>query len=186
MDFYDIKANVNDIISEYGFDPDKLILTKCDKSYFHPGKSATIKIGKVEIGSYGELHPKIAKLYDIKEKIYAFELMPNFIPLKLKQQQLYAPSIYQAISRDFSFILDEKIEAQDIIRTIKATNKDLIVSIDIFDIYQSDKLGVDKKSVTINVVLQACDHTFTEVEIDLISNKIINEVNNKFGGVIRS
>ena len=81
--------------------------------------------------------------------------------------------------------MDKYIEAASITSFIKNIDKKLIESVEIFDIYQGDKIASDKKSVAYKVVLRSSDRTLSEEEINNISQKIIDKVSEKFNVLLR-
>ena len=68
----------------------------------------------------------------------------------------------------------------------KRQDKDLIKNVKVFDVYEGENIPKDKKSVAINVTLQAIDKTLSEKDLDEISKKIIDTVSKKTGATIRS
>ncbi|MFI4955145.1 MAG: phenylalanine--tRNA ligase subunit beta, partial [Gammaproteobacteria bacterium] len=116
VDFYDLKALAYGVISLYGFNPDNLKITQDTPSYYHPGKSCGLKIGNKLVGYIGEVHPKILKAFDLKDVVVGFELFTGNLPPQ-KTKLAKAPleiSNFQAVNRDFAFLLGAEIKAADI------------------------------------------------------------------------
>jgi phenylalanyl-tRNA synthetase beta chain len=98
------------------------------------------------------------------------------IPLpkaKGKAQSALVVSNFQAVERDFAFVGNERIAASDIIAAIEKTEKQLIQSVNVFDIYTGKGVEPGQKSIAISVTLQALDRTLTEQEIEAVAQKII-------------
>jgi phenylalanyl-tRNA synthetase beta chain len=91
----------------------------------------------------------------------------------------------QPISRDFAFVVDEKTEAETLIRAAKSADKKLITSAEVFDVYRGKGLEEGKKSLALSITLQPIEATLTEKEIEDISAKIIDAVAEKAGGILR-
>ena len=91
--------------------------------------------------------------------------------------------------RDFAFVVDEGIEAQKIMATIKKINKDLIQEVKLFDVFEGppayQQVGRGKKSLAFEILIQPKDKTLEDKEIENLCNKIILEVNHVSGGVLR-
>lgn len=156
--------------------------------YFHPGRSGTVVIQKDTIlAHFGELHPTLLKELDVRGPLACFELyldvLPEIFPVSKKKQQPL--SSYQPITRDFSFILDKEVFVGDIITSIEKLHIKEMMSINIFDIYESDSIGDNKKAVSFEVMLQSFVDTLSDENIRDISEKIINIVSTKFGGILR-
>lgn len=189
VDIFDAKLDILTILEELGIDSTKpQISTNNLPKYYHPQRSATLSLGKNILGYFGQLHPKIIKAYDLENDIVAFELFLDNVPAtksKLGRKGLLQISDYQAIKRDFAFLVDKDIAVELITRSIIQIDKKLIKSADIFDIYSGKGIEENKKSVAITVTIQAPDRTLLEEEIDLLSNKIISLVISNTGATLR-
>ncbi len=189
VDIFDIKTDLESLINELDFSVDKLqILQGTTPIYYHPGRSGVFKIGKQDIAYFGEVHPSILNIYDIKKPTYAFELFIENIPLprnKFGKKSSLILSPYQSISRDFAFILDDRQNAGDVLKTVLSADK-LIKNAEIFDLYKGANLGNNKKSLAIRILVQADDRTLTDAEIDELSVKVTKFIFEKHGGELRS
>lgn len=186
IDLYDVKADIIALIKEYGLNIDSIKFVENAPKYYHPFRSATIKLGNKIIGYFGEIHPKIIQIFDIKDKIQSFELFVDELPnIKFKQKLASLEvSDYQIVNRDFAFIIEQDQPAIDLIKAIRATDNNLIKLVNIFDIYQGQGIDHNKKSIAINVQMQASNRTLTEEEINQISSKIIINTK-KIGAILR-
>ena len=145
-------------------------------SWFHPGRSGTIALGPKQLGWFGELHPKILAAFDLKMPVAGFEINLDAIPeakSKGKARPLFSPSPYQAIERDFAFVVDRNVAAGDLVRAVKGAERALIDSVSVFDVYEGKGVPEGKKSIAIAVRLQPKDKTLTEAEIDSVAQKIV-------------
>ncbi len=188
-DIYDIKKDLFDILKLFGISGDSLTITNDVPDYYHPARSGAIKMGNKFLGVFGEIHPLKTNKIGLKHRVNAFELyidnLPRLKPQKTTQKKKYVLNDLQPVYRDFAFIVDCNLEIGNIIESVKKTNKDLIKEVHIFDIYQGKNMEEGKKSVAFSVKIQPMGKTLTGEEIDSISNKIIDEITNKFGGVLR-
>jgi phenylalanyl-tRNA synthetase beta chain len=160
-------------------------------AWFHPGRSATLQFGpKNVVGAFGEIHPKVLKALDLKGPLVAFEINldalppPKAKPTKMKPK--LALSDFQPITRDFAFVVGRQVQAGDIVKAAQAAERQLVVGVDVFDIYEGAGIDPDKKSVAIAVTLQPTEKTLTDTEIEAVSTKIVGEVSKKTGAVLRS
>ena len=83
---------------------------------------------------------------------------------------------FQPIYRDFAFIIDDTIRANEIVNTVKKINKELIKEVHIFDIYKNEIIGENKKSIALSIKIQPLNKVLTTEDIIVIGNKIINEI----------
>ena len=148
--------------------------------------------GKERVAAYfGEIHPNIIKQIDMKtECLVGFEIFLDNLKLPKKplkdQKTKYSVSDYQKSERDFAFIVDKKINVQDLVNIISNVDKNLISNIKVFDVYEGDNIPENQKSIAISVTIQSQDKTLKEVDLDQINKSIIETVENKTGAKIRS
>ena len=189
VDIFDIKSHLEQIIRDVGFNPDRLqIDSNGAPKYYHPTRSASLKMGKQLIAYFGELHPSSLESFDIKAKTCGFELFLENLPLsriKFGRKTPIILSQYQKVFRDFAFVMDDEKSAGEILRIISSLD-DLIKDVEIFDLYKGTNLGEGKKSIAIKVAIQADDRTLTDQELELLSTKIISAAKVKLGAELRA
>lgn len=158
-------------------------------SYYHPGKSGTVQIGQTAAAYFGELHPSVLHDMDIDAPVMAFEVMMDNLPAKGAKAGAARPTLilpeFQALRRDFAFVVDKGVEAVQLTRAAKSADDKLITSVDIFDLYEGSGMPEDKKSLAITVTIQPTAATLTDAEIDALSKKICESVKTKTGAVLR-
>jgi phenylalanyl-tRNA synthetase beta chain len=191
VDVFDAKADVLSVLNQIGGPAAKAQIIQGGPNWYHPGRSGTIQLGpKVIVAHFGELHPAVLKAMDTEGPIVGFEIYLDNIPLpKEKFRENTRPNLnlspLQTVERDFSFIMDINVSAKDLINTTLSADKKLISDVKVFDVFRGDPLESNKKSVGITVTLQPIEQTLTDVEIEIISDKIINKVLEKTGGTLR-
>ncbi len=174
-DFFDIKEDVALMIEELGMNFDNLQLKANTLGYYHPKRAVSIYLGKMLIGYFGELHPGVLEKFDLNVNVSAFEIFIDRIPLvKNYKKGALKSSDYQMVSRDFAFVVDQHFAAGELTKLISNVEKVLIKQVNLFDVYVGDKIEHNKKSLAINVTLQADDRTLTDSEIEAVCQKIIN------------
>ncbi|MDD2839516.1 MAG: phenylalanine--tRNA ligase subunit beta [Rickettsiales bacterium] len=188
-DIFDVKKDLFDVLRIFGISADALTITNDVPDYYHPARSGAIKMGNIFLGSFGEIHPLKTNILGLKNKVNAFELFLDNIPKqkeqKATQKKKYIINDLQNVSRDFAFILDCDVEVGKVIDTVKKVSKELIKEVHIFDIYQGKNMEEGKKSIAFSIKLQPTERTLNGEEIDGISNKIIKDITEKLGGVLR-
>jgi phenylalanyl-tRNA synthetase beta chain len=194
IDVFDIKSDAIKTLVELGIEEKNLFVSDNTKNSYHPGRSGSITL-KSEKGAhlayFGELHPAIIKNLDCKDKnIFGFEIFLKNIPepnKKLRQsKKSFQASDFQKSERDFAFVIDKIFKIGTLEKIIREVDDNLIQNVTTFDVYEGENIPKDKKSVAINVALQALDKTLTENDLDEISKKIIDTVTKKTGATIRS
>jgi phenylalanyl-tRNA synthetase beta chain len=194
VDVFDIKADVIKSLIELGIEQKDIFVSDNTKHSYHPGRSGSINL-KSEKGPhlayFGEIHPAIIKNLDFKDpNILGFEIFLKNIPQpnkKLRQsKKSFKASDFQKSERDFAFVIDKIFKIGLLEKIIKEIDEKLIQKVTTFDVYEGEKIPEGKKSVAINVTLQAFNKTLTENDLDQISKTIINVVSKKTGATIRS
>ncbi len=193
VDAYDAKADVESVVAALGFPADKMQVAPMSgfpnaPAWYHPGRSGVLKQGNMVIAYFGELHPGLLEDMKVDGPVAAFEVFIDRLPetkRKTTAKPLLALSVFQPVNRDFAFVVDGKIAADDIVKAVKGADKDLITNVSVFDIYVGKGVEDGKKSVALSVTLQPKDKTLTDEEIEGVSKKIIDAVVKKTGAVLR-
>jgi len=189
-DVYDVKRDMIDVINHILPQKNKLEVINEAPSWYHPGRSGTLMLNKsIKAGFFGELNPKIANFYKIKDRINLFEIFLDDIPFiskKSTNKPVFNQSNYQKVYRDFAFVIDSNIDGNDIVLSALKVDQNLIKSVDIFDIFTDPSLGKNKKSLAIKVTMQAQDRTLSENEIQDLCSKIISTIEKETSGTVRS
>lgn len=179
FDIFDAKKAAFDVFSLFGLQEKSVqIYDEGAPKYYHPHRSAVLKLGKNIIGYFGEIHPKNVKNFDLKANICAFEIFVDALPQKnvnSSSKKSYEVTNLQAIWRDFAFLMDESQKIGDLTKTIENCDKKLIKKVDIFDIYQGENIENGKKSVALRVMIQPLEKMTSE-EVEVLSAKIIEAV----------
>ena len=194
VDVFDVKKDVVQTLVEAGYNSDKFFVDSETPNYYHPGKSGRLFLNKERdnIAAYfGEIHPNILKKIDIKtESLVGFEIFLDNLKLPKKtlneQKTNFVVSDYQKSERDFAFVVDKGMNAQDLIDAVSSVDKNLISNIKVFDVYQGDNISENQKSIAISVTIQSFEKTLNETDLEKINNLIIKTVENKPGAKIRS
>ncbi len=195
LDVFDVKRDLLHVLNELGTEKNQILIETTNlPDYYHPGKSGNISFLKNtnnHFASFGELHPNIVNQLEIKtNSLVGFEInLDKYVELKKTNQKnkfIYEFSEYQKSERDFAFIVDKNIHAQELYNLIKNVDLYLIKDISIFDLYEGENIPSEKKSLAFKVTIQSNDKALTENDINEVSNKIIKTVENKTGAKLRS
>ena len=189
VDLYDAKADLLAALEACGFDGSKAPISRDAPAYFHPGQSGTLRLGPNILGHFGMIHPAILEEMDADFPIAAFELYPEKIPApknKGNSKGRLDLSDLQPVRRDFAFLVDRDLGADQLIRAAMGADKNLIKNVSVFDVYTGKGVEESKKSVALEVTLQPQEKTLTEKDIEEVSNKLVQMVESKTGGKLRA
>jgi phenylalanyl-tRNA synthetase beta chain len=185
FDFYDLKGFVNSFIAKISLD-NYLI----DSYYPQVNNIFDYSFSKLYqnqvVGTGGKLSSEILHSYGIDAQVYYFEFsVPKLkqIPAKVKihSELLKFPKV----SRDCAFVLDKNVDAQVVTDFIKKNAAPILQHVGLFDIFESDSLGVNKKSLAFALEYYDFNKTLTDDEVEKDFNSIIKKVSSEFNAVLR-
>lgn len=189
VDLYDAKADALAVLGACGGPADSARVSRDAPSYYHPGRSGALALGKNVLAYFGEIHPAVLEDMGVKGPVVGFEVFVEKIPAPRKKDGTAKPllklSAFQPLSRDFAFLVDGKVEADTLVRAALSADKALITEARVFDIYTGKGVDPGKKSVALAVTIQPVEKTLNDQDIEALSQKIIDAVAEKAGGVLR-
>jgi phenylalanyl-tRNA synthetase beta chain len=184
-DFYVVKGIIENILQISNIA--KYQLARETEVNLHPGRSAKILIGKDRIASFGEVHPEVLENYGIGEKVYYAVIDIEKFAKYGKNNKKYTPiPKYPAVERDIALVVDEDVEVGQIESVISKKAKNILERAELFDVYRSDKLGENKKSVAYELIFRAQDRTLTDDEIKNTMEAITKELQTILGAELRA
>ncbi|MFA7032849.1 MAG: phenylalanine--tRNA ligase subunit beta, partial [Bacilli bacterium] len=189
-DFYHLKGLVDGLMALLGIEESRYkyekLVTHMDE--FHPGKSAKITFQGKIIGVFGEIHPLKKEEYGFgKTAVLGLEI--NLSPLleaKVSPIKMAPISRFPSIERDLAFIVNKDVLAKDIIRTIKMIGQGLVSKAQIFDVYEGQGIGENKKSIAVRVTYRSDNHTLSDKEVINVQDKIKFELTKAYQAELRS
>lgn len=189
VDFFDVKADCFSLLERFGMPVENLQILPEAPSYYHPGRSAVLRLGPTILGYCGEIHPALLERLDLSLPAAGFEIFMERIAQPRGKGSATRPllkaSPYQIVERDFAFVVDSAQPFDKMLKAAKSADKDLIQSVRLFDVYQGKNLPEGKKSLGITVTLQASDRTLTDKEIESVSGRVIAAIAKATGAELR-
>ncbi|MBO9630513.1 MAG: phenylalanine--tRNA ligase subunit beta [Shinella sp.] len=191
VDVYDAKADALAVIEACGLPMGNVQIEPGAPAWYHPGRSGTIKMGpKIVLGYFGEFHPKTLGALDVSGALCGFEIFVDAMPEPKKKATRTKPALdlspFQAVKRDFAFVVDKTVEAGAIVRAATGADRKLISAVNVFDVFEGASVGDGKKSIAIEVVIQPIDKTLTDEDFEALTGKIVGNVLKTTGGTLRA
>ena len=188
FDAFDAKAEAIALLKAAGVATDGLLVMDDAGAHYHPGQSATLRMGPKNIlAAFGTLHPATAKAFDLDGIVVAAEIFLDAIPLKKASgfmRPAFTPPALQAVTRDFAFLVAADMPAHDLVRAIKGCDKDDIVAVRLFDRFAGQGVPEGQVSLAVEVTLQPTEKSYSDDELKAISDKVIAAAT-KLGAVLR-
>lgn len=184
-DFYFVKGMCEQLLVTCGLTNISTSVSQDDTDMDY---ALNISIDKKIIGKIGSVSQKILKQFGIKESVlYADLIWDEILILQEKNDLMYKEiSKFPAVQRDLAIIVDKKTAYAEIEATIKGNKLMALKKIKLFDIFESDKIGIDKKSMAINFTFSDDTKTFVDVETDAMMAKIISSLQKQLGATVRN
>ena len=177
FDAYDAKAEALALLEAAGAPVDNLMVMGEAGAQFHPGQSATLRLGpKKVLARFGALHPATLKAFDIDGPVVAAEIFLDAIPAKKTSEfarSTYSPPALQPVTRDFAFLVDSNMPAGDLVKAVRGADKARIVDARIFDRFDGQGVPEGKTSLALEVTLQPGEKSFTDEELKAISDAVV-------------
>ncbi len=185
VDFYHLKGLVNEFLFNF------LLDNVLNDSYYHNvdrifDYKFEKKYKNIVIGSGGKVKKDVLKLFDIEQDVYCFELNINSLKqITAKSKAFSELNKFPKVFRDFAFVFDKTVKYSDVKDYIKEKGSDILKTVEIFDLFESDKLGQDKKSMAFSLEYYSKERTLTEEEVEKDFNNLIVQVEKKFNATLR-
>lgn len=178
--FANIKSVLEEFLDVFGVEGAELIEIQKEIPYAHPHQRAEIKLRGKSIGNIFVLHPSIQD-----GKIAAFELDFEAVSNARNKNVVYkSGSRFPSIDFDISVLVDKKVAYADLDKALKKSVPGILQKIELFDIYEGEKIAADKKSLAFRLTLQAEDRTLSKEDLAKAQAASWNALE-KMGGIVR-
>ena len=183
-DFYDLKAYVEAFLESIGIK--KYQVYRSENTSFHPGRSVDVKVGRDLLGTYGEIHPDVAENLDIKKfRVYVAEFDAETLEKYSSEKVKYEGVVkYPAVERDLAIVLNKDVLVGAMLDDIKKLTN-IIEKVELFDVYEGDRIEADKKSAAINIMMRSKVGTLNEEDVNKTIESILQTIKKKYNGEIR-
>lgn len=184
MPFREFKAVIEAALAETGL---HYKLVRSSEKYLHPGISADIvDENGVIYGTFGQIHPLVAKNYDLpKTAMYGELNTDKLIPLMNKTFVVKPVSKFPIVERDIAVIVKEEIANADLMAAIKSACGKIFYDVKLFDVYRSSALGEGMKSLAYNIKLSDSEKTLTDQEVTDVIGKVLKALKFRYGATLR-
>ena len=173
-DFFTMKGVVEEILSQVGMNGKITYDPNAGRNYFHPGRQANIIYDGTVIGYLGEVHPKVAANYNLKERAYIAVLdMPEIVERANFDTKYVGIAKFPAATRDISMVVPKNVLAGDIEAVFEDKGGKILESYELFDIYEGNRITLGFKSMAYSLTFRAKDRNLEEEDITTAMNRIL-------------
>jgi phenylalanyl-tRNA synthetase beta chain len=185
-DLFYLKGVVNCLLEKLSFDsvlnessefdnPESLFEFSFDKNH-----------GDKTVGTGGKIKKQVLKQFDIQQDVFCFELnISSLKEIQAKSKKYREPVKYPKSIRDLAFIFDKSVTYEQVIKFIRKSGSNLLKSIELFDLFENESIGKEKKSMAFSLEFYSEERTLTEEEVEKEFNKIIAMVTKNFDATLR-
>ena len=185
VDFYDIKGVCEEMFAQLRI-KDVEYERLSDNPVYHPGRSAKIMLNGKQLGVIGEVHPSVARNFEIGTKTYIGEIDFTAVFNAVDTDVKYVPlTRFPAMTRDFSIVVDKMTPVAAIEKVIKKAGGKLLSKLELSDVYTGSQIPEDKKSVMYKAEFKAPDRSLTGEEADNLHAKIVKNLGSELGAELR-
>ena len=184
--FYELKAYVMNIFTRLGVNPGIVVAEKSDNNVFGKALALKARSGKV-LCEMGPVSHKLLKKVDIDQDVFYADINWNNLMRAIKKNETLYHDIskFPSVSRDLALLIDKSVEFEQIEQIARQTEKKLLKSVELFDVYEGKNLPEGKKSYAVNFILQDETKTLNDKQIEAIMTKLINNLKQKLGAELR-
>ena len=184
--FYELKAYVLNIFTRLGVNPGIVVSETSDNNIFGKALALKARSGKV-LCEMGTVCHKLLKKMDIDQDVFFADINWDNVMRAIKKNEVLYHDIskFPSVSRDLALLIDKSVEFEQIEQIARQTEKKLLKSVELFDVYEGKNLPEGKKSYAVNFILQDETKTLNDKQIEAIMTKLINNLKQKLNAELR-
>ena len=184
--FYELKAYVLNVFTRLGVNPGIVVTETSDNNIFGKALALKARSGKV-LCEMGTVCHKLLKKMDIDQEVFFADINWDNVMRAIKKNEVLYHDIskFPSVSRDLALLIDKSVEFEQIEQIARQTEKKLLKSVELFDVYEGKNLPEGKKSYAVNFILQDESKTLNDKQIEAIMTKLINNLKQKLGAELR-
>jgi phenylalanyl-tRNA synthetase beta chain len=185
LNFYDLKGIIESLVN--GLHIPNVNYARAEHPSFHPGRSAVIKSGKRKLGTFGELHPLVARNFELKGAVLVAEIdLDALLDASHTDFSVRGLPITPAIYEDIALVVPDSTPADDVVKVIREAGGDLLKDVTLFDVYRGKSIPEGTKSLAYSLTYQTDERTLKDKEVATLRNKIVKAAEKRLGAQLRS
>jgi phenylalanyl-tRNA synthetase beta chain len=155
--------------------------------FLHPGRTARVLAGGEDVGWVGELHPLVARAWDLDHGAALFEVDLDRVITHADAVPRYEDlTSFPALRIDLSVTLAEDVPAATVLGTVREAGGDLLADVRVFDLYHGEQVGEGRKSLALALAFRAPDRTLTDEDVAPLRDRIVAALRDGLGGELRA
>ena len=183
--FFALKGYVEMLLRRFGIDLYNLEYESAPSDIFAEG--VEYRMGAKVIARMGAIAAPILKGFGIKVPVFAAEIDWREVLKVYSRQKVRYSELprFPEVHRDLALLLDQSVSFADVRKCVLATDKKLIRSVTLFDVYEGDKIPAGKKQYAVSITIQDPDKTLTDQAVEALVKKVLGSLSHKLGAELR-
>ena len=183
IDFQDLKGHCEAIMEYFGVE---YSFADTDFCVFQPGQRGSVMFDNKTIGYFGQVDPRVCRVYDIEQPVYMLELDLTLLLAGERVVRQFSPiPVYPPSRRDLAVLVDSQTPAGEIVSLVSTVGGSLVKSVDIFDVYTGKQVPEGKKSIALSIVFRSDDRTLTDTDTQKALDRILKKLATELGAELR-
>lgn len=186
LNFYDLKGVVEELLDRLNLGGAHFMQIT-DQHPFHPGRTSAVYLKDVRLGVLGELHPAVARNFEVQVPVYMAELDLERLFGVVREACVWIepPPRFPVVRRDLALIVPERVPVAALFETIRQAGGPLLTQVELFDLFHGEELPPGHKSCGVGLVFRSPDHTLTDAEIARVEACVIQQLQRLTGARLR-
>ncbi len=184
--FHELKAYLDNVLARVGVAPGQLVAKEGGSDIFSKSLVLENRAGRCVVET-GIVAPQMLKRTGVEQQVYYADINWTALMKVVRKNKVQFAEIckFPAVSRDLALLIDKDVQFAQIEQVAKATEKKLLKSVELFDVYEGKNLPAGKKSYAVNFILQDDQRTLQDKQIETIMNKLIQNLKAKLHAELR-
>jgi phenylalanyl-tRNA synthetase beta chain len=163
----------------------KLECRPAAQPFLHPGRSASVVCEGEELGWLGELHPLVARRWDIEGAAVMELELDRLLELAARESAYRDVISYPALSHDLAVVLPAVVPAAQVLEAVREAAGELLDDVRVFDVYSGPQVGEGRRSLALSLAFRAPDRTLADEDVSPVRNKVVAALSG-LGGELRA
>jgi phenylalanyl-tRNA synthetase beta chain len=184
FDLADLKGLLEEFFEQFGLRGFAYVPQPQPGTFFV--ESAAIHLGKQEVGTFGQLHPIVAKRYDLRDAVLLAELNFDLLLSRRNAAKAFKPlPAYPAIRRDLAMIVPEATTHESVLQTVKQAKPQNLEQVELFDVFRGKHIPAGQKSMAYAFVYRNAERTLTDAEVNAAHQRVVQQLQQNLQAVVR-
>jgi phenylalanyl-tRNA synthetase beta chain len=155
-------------------------------SFLHPGRSAAVVAGGERLGFVGEVHPLVARAWELDRTLAAFAIDMGKVAAAAPAVTTYADlTSFPSLRQDLAVVVAADLPAARVLETVRRAGGELLGGVSVFDVYSGDQVGPGRVSLALHLEFRAPDRTLTDEDVAPVRERIVAALQEQLGGELR-